>query len=104
MLAKMFKTTSAEQLSLSKISAAWHSASWLWGLQPNYFNCSLTASCSACAMLVSMGELEMWLADMHVVVHALAAEQTACRRGDKDEQRAQLFRLSGSTIFSLLRL
>ncbi len=78
MFAKMFKATSAEQLSLSKISAAWHSTSWLWGLQPSYFNCRLTASCSACAMLVSMGELEMWLADLHVVVHALAAEQTAC--------------------------
>mgnify|MGYP002808027193 CR=1 FL=1 len=70
MFAKMFKATGAEQLNLSKISAAWHSASWLWGLQPNYFSCSMTANCSACAMLASMGELEMWLADLHVVVHA----------------------------------
>ena len=29
-------------------------------------------------MLVSMGELEMWLADLHVVVDALAAEQSSC--------------------------
>ena len=78
MFAKMFKLASAEQLNLSKISAAWHTASWLWSLQPSYFSCSLTANCSACAMLVSMGELEVWLADLHVVVVALAAEKMAC--------------------------
>ena len=60
---KVGKMLSLKPMSLAKVSVAWNSTSWLWGVRPSFYTVTQTPNGAAYFKMVCLGEIEAWVVD-----------------------------------------
>ena len=94
----MTKALAMQPMSLAKVSVAWNTTSWLWGVRPSdFWSVGIGPNGAAYIKVISLGEVETWTVDATDLVEKLAATQVQHEQGIDGLTKA-LENLTGSQL------